>query len=182
MPGLTGKRKQPEPSSSQDYVALHRARFIDWHPTAVTALAATRDGTVVAVARESGAIELWSTEHWLCMKASLPNESTRSQNVVEVLLSLCACLNVQRIPGKDHASVSSLAWTYDKVSMTWRLFSGGLDGLLTEWDLVASRPSSVSDSFGGAVWSLTAEPEQGRSWLHHNNNQASKCHQHKDVL
>ena len=95
-------------------------------------------------------------------------------NVVRLLSSLLARLNVQRIPGKDHAAVSSLAWTFDNVSLTWRLFSGGLDGLLTEWDLVALRPSSVSDSFGGAVWSLTAEPQQGSPGLHHNNNQVSR--------
>ena len=47
-----------------DVIALHKARLVDWTPTAVTAASATADGTVLAVARESGNIELWQTEHW----------------------------------------------------------------------------------------------------------------------
>ena len=160
MPGLTGKRKQPEPASSDAFVALHRARFVEWHPTAVTALAATTDGTAVAVARESGAIELWSTEHWQCLKVC---------DILPLHLNMYAALfphktagfHLQRIPGKEQAAISSLAWTFDTISMSWRLFSGGLDGLLTEWDLVTLRAISVTDSFGGAVWSLTAETQQG---------------------
>ena len=67
---------------------------------------------------------------------------------------------LQRIPGRKHAALSCLAWTQEKSSGRWRLFSGGLDGVLTEWDLEALRPGSISDSFGGAVWSLVVEPSQ----------------------
>ena len=160
MPGLSGKRKQPEPASSDALVALHRARFVDWHPTAVTALAATTDGTAVAVARESGAIELWSTEHWQCLKVRDMLLLLLNVHVAPVLLKH-ANSDLQRIPGKEQAAISSLAWTFDTTSMSWRLFSGGLDGLLTEWDLVTLRAISVTDSFGGAVWSMTAETQQG---------------------
>ena len=45
--------------------------------------------------------------------------------------------------------------------MAWRLFSGGLDGMLTEWDLTTLCAVHTSDSFGGAVWSMTAEAQQG---------------------
>ena len=41
------------------------------------------------------------------------------------------------------------------------MFSGGLDGLLTEWDLTSLQASTVSDSNGGAVWSLAVDPQQG---------------------
>ena len=68
MPAIGGKRKQPETATDIDLVALHRARIVDWSPTAVTALAASADGTVVAAARESGSIEIWSTAHWQCIK------------------------------------------------------------------------------------------------------------------
>lgn len=68
MPGLGGKRKQPESSEYEHMVALHRARIVEWSPTAITALAATVDGTLVAAARESGSIEIWNTEHWQCIK------------------------------------------------------------------------------------------------------------------
>lgn len=52
-------------------LSLHRARFVDWEPTAVTALAASSDGTVLAVARDSGVLELWETEHWTCLTVNL---------------------------------------------------------------------------------------------------------------
>lgn len=68
MPGVGGKRKQPETSESDRMVALHRARIIDWSPTAITALAATADATIIAAARESGSVEIWNTEHWQCIK------------------------------------------------------------------------------------------------------------------
>ena len=50
--------------NTTNLIALHRARMFDWRPTAVTALAGTADGTVLAAARESGNLELWSTDHW----------------------------------------------------------------------------------------------------------------------
>jgi hypothetical protein len=49
---------------------LHRGRFIEWSPKAVVASAVTDDGTVVAVAREDGNIELWDTQLWHCFKVS----------------------------------------------------------------------------------------------------------------
>lgn len=44
------------------------------------------------------------------------------------------------------------------VVRTERLFSGGLDGQLTEWDPVGLAPRLASDSYGGAVWALAASP------------------------
>lgn len=71
MPSVGGKRKQPETSESDRMVALHRARIVEWAPTAITALAATADATIVAAARESGSIEIWNTEHWQCIKVAM---------------------------------------------------------------------------------------------------------------
>lgn len=163
MPGLTGKRKQPEPAASDTVIALHRARIVDWHPTAVTALAATSDGTVVAVARESGAIELWSTEHWQCLKVQWTTTLILRQHLDRCFPDIATTwlLLLQRIPGREQAAISSLAWTFDTSSMTWRLFSAGLDGVLTEWDLLTLQAVAVTDSHGGAVWSLTAEANNG---------------------
>lgn len=70
MPALGTKRKQPESATVEELFALHRARIVEWSPTAVTALAATADGTVVAAARENGSIELWNTAHWQCIKVT----------------------------------------------------------------------------------------------------------------
>lgn len=56
--------EETDEQTETDLIALHRARFIEWIPTAVTALAASSDGTVLAAARESGNVELWHTDHW----------------------------------------------------------------------------------------------------------------------
>lgn len=42
---------------------VHRCRFVDWVPAAVSSLAFHQDGAVLAVARESGDIELWNVEN-----------------------------------------------------------------------------------------------------------------------
>ncbi|KAK9820486.1 hypothetical protein WJX72_010807 [[Myrmecia] bisecta] len=130
------KRKtHPELSlETSGLVALHRSRFIEWHPTAVVACESTSDGSVVAVARESGSLELWDTDSWTCF---------------------------QRIPGSESAAITCLGWVRDRVTGCWRLFSGGLDGTLIEWDIQAQRSKHVADSYGGAIWSFAIEPEAG---------------------
>ena len=39
---------------------VHRCRQIEWSPSAIVALATSVNGAAVAVARENGAIEIWS--------------------------------------------------------------------------------------------------------------------------
>ncbi|KAK9855784.1 hypothetical protein WJX84_010494 [Apatococcus fuscideae] len=112
-------------------VALHRTTLIDWQPTPIVALAATPDGTVLAAARESGDIELWETQSWHCFL---------------------------RCPGRDGSCLTCLAWAWDALGGTWRLFSGSLNGQLLEWDLQTRTPRHACDSFGGAVWSLAPQP------------------------
>jgi len=60
-------------AASPGLVALHRARFVDWSPSPVVAVAASSSsdgGTALAAAREDGAIELWETEGWSCILVS----------------------------------------------------------------------------------------------------------------
>ena len=52
-------------AAKRQFVALHRVRSIGWNPTAAIACAATEDSSLLAVARESGIIEIWDTEHWV---------------------------------------------------------------------------------------------------------------------
>ena len=58
-------REPPGPS-----MALHRGRFAEWSPTAVTSGAATSDATVIAIARASGDIEIWDSLNWNCLKVT----------------------------------------------------------------------------------------------------------------
>ena len=60
------------PDSSQELVALHRARFVPWDPAAVVALAAAPDGTLLAAGRDTGDIELWETQAWSCLAVRAP--------------------------------------------------------------------------------------------------------------
>ena len=54
---------------------LHRGRFVEWTPSAVTALAVAPGGALVACARESGAIEAYDGE-WRCV-ARVPGSCGR---------------------------------------------------------------------------------------------------------
>ncbi len=67
---------------------------------------------------------------------------------------------MQRIPGRDESSISCLAWVADPKGGSPRLFSGGLDGDIVEWDLRARKPKAVTSSFGGAVWGIAVERVQ----------------------
>ena len=62
LPAPKAQLKHP----SDDLVSLHRARFVPWQPTAVVASASSSDGSLVAIAHESGAIEIWETASWTC--------------------------------------------------------------------------------------------------------------------
>eukprot|EP00899_Mesostigma_viride_P014159 jgi/Mesvir1/22744/Mv14147-RA.1 len=66
---------------------------------------------------------------------------------------------LQTIAGREGASISSLAWTRGgPPGSRGRLFSSGLDGFITEWDLSTGRPKASVDSYGGPVWCIAAEP------------------------
>ncbi|CAK9225547.1 unnamed protein product [Sphagnum troendelagicum] len=115
---------------------VHRCRQIDWAPSAIVALATSFDGTVVAAARENGAIEIWSVAAgsvgWHCQL---------------------------KIAGRKDAAVSSLVWCQPGAEdePRGRLFSAALDGFITEWDLRTLQPKEVVESMGGSVWQLVAE-------------------------
>lgn len=114
---------------------LHHCSVIDWTPSSVAALATSVDGKVIAAARDSGAIEVWIVA---------PGAVGWHRQLV--------------CPGKQDAAISSLVWCNSGSSERGRLFSGGLDGLITEWDLKTLRPGESVDSHGGSVWHLAADP------------------------
>ena len=139
---LACRRAQNPPAMLE----LHRSRFVEWQPAAVVALAVAPGGFVVALARETGDLEIYDTADWRC---------------------------TARVPGHDGAAISSLAWCApfdggldddggdeDAVAGAppCRLLSAGLDGQITEWDLNTLRARGATDSHGGSVWALAAEP------------------------
>lgn len=58
-------------------------------------------------------------------------------------------------------ALTSLAWLQEPITRQWRLFSGGLDGSLTEWHIPGRRPKQRTDALGGAVWAMSARPPSG---------------------
>lgn len=109
---------------------IHRCRFVDYTPHAVTALAfshgagGTPRGARLAVGRANGDIEIWAFQSgWV-------HELT--------------------LPGARQRSVEGLAW------LGGRLFSvGGLTSI-TEWDLAARRPKHNHDCNAGVIWCIDA--------------------------
>ena len=116
----------------QKELTLHRARFVEWAPAAVVAMTACADGSLVALAREDGTVEvLDAAGTWTCLWTA---------------------------PGAPHASLTALLWCEFGGSAPRRLFSAGLDGQLHEWDWSTRRARCSADSYGGSVWQLSAEP------------------------
>ncbi|KAF9919581.1 U3 small nucleolar RNA-associated protein [Linnemannia zychae] len=131
---------------------VHRCRFVDYVPAGINALAFTPNTTrpVLACGRANGDIELWNPKHeWTLEKV---------------------------IPGGKNTSVEALAWAHQTVLTEdedfWdsekekqtaikkliktppRLFSAGLNAVVTEWDLTSLKPKRSIDSHGGAVWCM----------------------------
>lgn len=71
-------------------------------------------------------------------------------------------LALQRLPGHRDACLTCMAMVDEeeggKGGLSSRLFSGGLDGALVEWDVEQRRAGPAADSLGGAVWQLAPEP------------------------
>ncbi|KAF9173165.1 U3 small nucleolar RNA-associated protein [Mortierella sp. AD011] len=131
---------------------VHRCRFVDYIPSAINALTFAPNTTrpVLACGRANGDIEVWNPKNeWTLEKV---------------------------IPGGKNTSVEALAWAHQTILTEdedfWdsekekqaaikklvktppRLFSAGLNAVVTEWDLTTLKPKRSVDSHGGAVWCM----------------------------
>ncbi|KAF9365124.1 U3 small nucleolar RNA-associated protein [Mortierella sp. NVP85] len=127
---------------------VHRCRFVEYTPSAINALAfaPTTTRPVLACGRANGDIEIWNPRNeWTLEKV---------------------------IPGGKNTSVEALAWAHQTtltededfwdsekekqaaikklVKTPPRLFSAGLNAVVTEWDLRTLKPKV------GAVWCMAA--------------------------
>ncbi|XP_066570077.1 U3 small nucleolar RNA-associated protein 4 homolog isoform X1 [Amia ocellicauda] len=57
------------------------------------------------------------------------------------------------IPGNESRSVEAICWVAE------RLFTVGLNGKITEYDLINLRPKYSIDAFGGPIWSVACNAE-----------------------
>lgn len=110
-------------------------RFYSRHATGVESLAFTDDAQWLAVGRTDGQIDLY--------------DSARRQLIMS-------------LPGSENTSVRCLRFVpklipddIKHVSLfRYRLFSAGLHGVITEWDLRTQSPRYTSPSFGGAIFAM----------------------------
>ena len=58
--------------------------------------------------------------------------------------------DAQVIPGRDGRAVEALCWVEE------RLFSAGLNGEITEYDLENLRPRYTVEAYGGPIWTVSS--------------------------
>jgi U3 small nucleolar RNA-associated protein 4 len=133
---------------------LHRCRFVDYTPAAINAVAFSPNTYInafLACGRSNGEIEIWNpTRRWTLLKT---------------------------IPGSENEALESLIWTHQVepvdmqpddpdyqsekkrlIKTEPRLFSGGLNATVTEWDLKKLKPKQSVASNGGTVWCMVTNP------------------------
>ena len=123
-------------------VKVHLARFVEYQPHIVTAMAYEPESEMLAVARGNGDIQLWRT--------AAPRWHA-----------------VGSMTGSSSSQIRSVCWVRRDDDAP-RLFSGALDGAITEWSLQTLRPCNVTDSQGGSVWCMAIS--------HSGERLAAACH------
>ena len=157
--GAGGKRR-PKPAAHADaggegegMLELHRGRFVPWAPAPIVGLAAgrvhpaaggepgaaepAREGGVLAVLRQCGAVEVWQQ-----------GSGTGLWHLARTL------------PGASGAAPTAAAWLAPPpgaaAAAGLRLLTAGLDGAVVEWDVKSLRPRLAADTAGAAVWGMAA--------------------------
>jgi U3 small nucleolar RNA-associated protein 4 len=111
---------------------VHRCNFVEWTPAAIVCSSFNAEGTLLAVARNNSTIEVWN------VKAGWIHERT--------------------IVCERRCVTSCLAWVGR--GQNQRLFSAGSQGFVYEWSLVELNEISRTDSCGGPVYSVAANPSE----------------------
>ena len=126
----------PAPRHTVSSMRVHRCRFLDHVPHAIESVDVEPvPGGRLAVLRANADIEVWS----------LRQGETHCEF---------------RIAGAIDTPVRRVAWGVRSPRLpNGRLFTCGLHGLVTEWDLRTLSPRSSWDSLGGAAWTMTVHAE-----------------------
>eukprot|EP00962_Isochrysis_galbana_P022751 scaffold6811_cov126-Isochrysis_galbana.AAC.1 len=125
-------------ASAASQVLMHRCRFVDHVPEAVESLQYDPSCSRLAVLRANGDIELWS-------------------------LTAGGWWREAHMPGVPETPVRRLVLGERTAAHPdGRLFSCGLHGLVTEWDVAHLSPLESYDSMGGAAWGLALHDRSSR--------------------
>lgn len=118
-------------------VRLHRCRFLDHVPHAIESVDVSPTGAKLAVLRANADVEVWS-------------------------LRTGECHCEMRIAGAIDTPVRRVLWGAPTPRCPdGRLFTCGLHGLITEWDLRSLGPRTSWDSAGGAAWTMAIHVSTG---------------------
>ncbi|KAJ8041724.1 U3 small nucleolar RNA-associated protein 4-like [Holothuria leucospilota] len=104
-------------------------------PSGIQCIAHDHHNQYLAVGRNDSSIDLWKTgSNWYHQKVSRPKAGPHSLDRPDCVLTAMYQKSNQTIPGSEQRNVNSLAW------VKGRLFSAGLQGNITEYDLVKLSP------------------------------------------
>lgn len=138
---------------------VHRCRFVKWVPDAVYAMAASGDGSELAIARRGGAVEVWrvgSNGGWhqaiLIPGQAGEDEDSLAANTV-LSLTWVDYLGGSFGGADKDSSVNAKGFS--------RLFCGDLEGGLFEADLRSEERINSTSSMGGPAWCMDAHSDKG---------------------
>uniref|UniRef100_A0A3B5BA00 UTP4 small subunit processome component n=1 Tax=Stegastes partitus TaxID=144197 RepID=A0A3B5BA00_9TELE len=77
----------------------------------------------------------------------------RSDGAVEIFNFTDSYYQEKVIPGRDGRAVEALCWVGQ------RLFSAGLNGEITEYDLENLRPQYIVEAYGGPIWTISCNSQ-----------------------
>ena len=116
-------------------VSVHRCRFVDVVPHAIEWIDFAQDGELLAVLRANADIEIWRPVRGAPPATAPLGSSSSSSSAAAALPAGWYCET--RIAGVIDTPVRRLAFgaAAHSAGRSYRLFSCGLHGMLTEWDL-----------------------------------------------
>ncbi|KAI8852751.1 WD40-repeat-containing domain protein [Chytridium lagenaria] len=177
----TPKQKKAAPLSSSNLVAVaprlskksvlfHRCRFVDHMPSAINALAFSPDSAIaevggsqkvlLACARENGDLELWNPIRWHLERVIPGIPGSTVESIVWIRPVSDAADSADDSDDSDVETKTTRSTRRRKATAgRSRLLTAGHDGCITEWDLVSLKPLARIESGGGAVWCMTATPD-----------------------
>lgn len=157
MPPSAAMHHQQQQPLSGPTTRVHRCRFVEYRPTAITCLAFDSSATRLAVCRSSGDIELW--------RNAMP-QLDNDDNIVDTIdnkinkrvhhSKSVAWHSTMTIAGTGQSLLSQVVFipNTNTTQGSTRLFGASRNARLIEYDTVQARIKYAVDSVGGAAWCL----------------------------
>eukprot|EP01138_Halocafeteria_seosinensis_P007376 gb/GECG01007541.1/.p1 GENE.gb/GECG01007541.1/~~gb/GECG01007541.1/.p1 ORF type:complete len:904 (+),score=105.47 gb/GECG01007541.1/:1-2712(+) len=143
-----------------DNVKIHRCRFVDIAPRPIAAMSLNPTHTVLAVAYDTGDIELYLIEDEANMTCfmSIPGHKDETLRTLTWIVQPVRTEEDKdrRVTGNHTEEGSKQTKTRFPYSIRERLFVGGLNGMMYEVNFESATKSPPVDSYGGALWDLRA--------------------------